>query len=67
LATNGKAEHWRLRAAEARGVAEEMTHEETRAIMLAVAAGYERLAAQADKHAVAAGEVEPDSSLPKDC
>jgi plasmid stability protein len=67
VATNGKAEHWRSHAAEARAVAQEMTHEETRTVMLAVAAGYERLAKQAEKHAVATGEVEPDSSLPRDC
>ena len=37
-------EHWRFRAEEARTVADQMTHEEARAIMRRIAMHYDRLA-----------------------
>jgi hypothetical protein len=41
-------EHWRFRAEEARTVADEMTHEESRTIMLRIALDYYRLAKLAE-------------------
>ena len=37
-------EHWRFRAEETRTVADQMTHEESRAIMRRIALDYDRLA-----------------------
>jgi hypothetical protein len=42
-------EHWRFRAEEARTVADEMTHEESRTIMRRVAMDYDRLAKLAEQ------------------
>jgi hypothetical protein len=50
VATVNKAEHWRSRAAEAFATAERMTHPETKATMLSIAAGYEKMAQQAEKY-----------------
>jgi hypothetical protein len=41
-------EHWRLRAEETRTVADQMTHEEARAIMRRIANDYDRLAKLAE-------------------
>ena len=41
-------EHWRFRAEEARTVADQMTHEETRTIMRRIAMDYDRLAKLAE-------------------
>ena len=41
-------EHWRFRAEEARTVADQMTHEEARAIMRRIANDYDRLAKLAE-------------------
>ena len=40
--------HWRFRAEEARTVADEMTHEESRTIMRRIALDYDRLAKLAE-------------------
>ena len=40
--------HWRFRAEEARTVADEMTHEESRTIMRRIAMDYDRLAKLAE-------------------
>jgi hypothetical protein len=40
--------HWRFRAEEARTVADQMTHEESRAIMRRIANDYDRLAKLAE-------------------
>ena len=40
--------HWRFRAEEARTVADEMTHEESRTIMRRIANDYDRLARLAE-------------------
>jgi hypothetical protein len=45
------AEHGRFSAEEMRAIAEEMLSEECRAMALRVAEGYDRLAAQAERHA----------------
>ena len=42
-------QHWRNRAAEMRGLAEETFDEELRAMLLEVAAGYDRLAERAQE------------------
>jgi hypothetical protein len=49
---------WRARAEECRAIADTFDNPETRAKMLAVAAGYERMAEHADRReqAAAAGE-----------
>ena len=41
-------EHWRFRAEETRTVADQMTHEESRAIMRRIAMDYDRLAKLAE-------------------
>jgi len=41
-------EHWRFRAEEARTVADQMTHEEARAIVRRIANDYDRLAKLAE-------------------
>jgi hypothetical protein len=41
--------HWRVRAQEARALAEQMTDPVSRTMMLGVAADYERLAARAEE------------------
>ena len=41
-------EHWRFRAEEARTVADQMTHEESRTIMRRIAMDYDRLAKLAE-------------------
>ena len=41
-------EHWRFRAEEARTVADQMTHEESRTIMRRIAIDYDRLAKLAE-------------------
>jgi multidrug resistance efflux pump len=46
-------EHWRFRAEEARTVADQMTHEEARAIMRRIANDYDRLAKLAEEQLVA--------------
>jgi hypothetical protein len=42
-------EHWRFRAEETRTVADQMTHEEARAIMRRIALDYDRLAKIAEE------------------
>ena len=42
-------QHWRLRAEEVRTVADQMTHEESRAIMRRIALDYDRLAKLAEE------------------
>ena len=42
-------EHWRFRAEEARTVADQMTHEESRTIMRRIANDYDRLAKLAEE------------------
>jgi hypothetical protein len=42
-------EHWRFRAEETRTVADQMTHEEARAIMRRIAMDYDRLAKLAEE------------------
>jgi len=46
-------EHWRLRAEEARTVADQMIHEEARTIMRRIANDYDRLAKVADEQLAA--------------
>ena len=46
------ARDWRMRAAETRARADEMTEVEPKAIMLRIAADYERLAEWAEKNSV---------------
>ena len=43
-----QTEHWRFRAEETRTVADQMTHEESRAIMRRIALDYDRLAKVAE-------------------
>ena len=50
MATENKVEHWRSRAAEALQIAGQITNPETKATMLSIAAGYERMAEQAERH-----------------
>jgi hypothetical protein len=50
MAAINKPVHWRSRAAEALTAAEQMISPETKAIMLSIAAGYEKMAQQADKY-----------------
>jgi len=45
-------EHWRFRAEEARTVADQMSHEEARAIMRRIANDYDRLAKLAEQQLV---------------
>ena len=40
--------HWRMRAEEARAIAETMTHPETKRVMLGIAESYEKLAKAAE-------------------
>ena len=47
------AEHWRLRAEEARTVGDQMTHEEARTIMRRIANDYDRLAKVAEEQLIA--------------
>ena len=42
-------EHWRFRAEEARTVADQMTHEEARAVMRRIANDYDRLVKLAEQ------------------
>jgi hypothetical protein len=51
--SSGEGEHnrWRLLAIEALAIAKTMTHPHSKAMMVNIAAGYERLAEQAQKHA----------------
>jgi hypothetical protein len=49
-ATN-RAEHWRKRAEEVRAVAVQMMDPHTKAIMLAIAQDYEKLAVRAEQRA----------------
>ena len=42
-------EHWRIRAEEARTVADQMTHEEARMVMRRIANDYDRLVKLAEK------------------
>jgi hypothetical protein len=42
-------EHWRFRAEETRTVADQMTHEEARAVMRRIANDYDRLAKLAEE------------------
>jgi hypothetical protein len=53
VATQTKAEHWRSRAAEALAIAEQMTQVETKATMLCIADGYEKMAKQAEENEAA--------------
>lgn len=46
-----ESKRWRLLALEALTIAEQMSNPETKAIMLDIAVGYDRLAEHAEKHA----------------
>jgi hypothetical protein len=48
--------HWRQRAEEARTVADEMTHPDSKRIMLRIVADYEELARRAERRLKAAGK-----------
>jgi hypothetical protein len=52
--------HWRFRAEEARTVADQMTHEEARAIIRRIAQDYDRLAKLAEEQLADQGPIERD-------
>ena len=47
-------EYWRKRAEDARAIAVQMTDPQTKAVMLGIAQGYEKLAEQAEQRATEA-------------
>ena len=50
MAGEAEATRWRMKAIEALAIADEMTNPDTKAIMLTIAAGYDRLAEQAETY-----------------
>jgi len=59
--------HWRLRAEEARTVADQMTHEEARTIMRRIANDYDRLAKVAESNSPIRREERLAEKLRTDC